>query len=151
MYTSFAEDVTCCLCGKNTDDVVNLGKLITVGGITAHHFSWLHIHKLWLRKVFEMKLKIPKSSPNMQLFENSKKNWKSIDKSKFTSALDYHFIKKHLPDKSRNWKNLIRWSPNLASSVEIIRQWRFKGFGFGETIISARVNPDFFQTSNKRK
>lgn len=58
-----------------------------------------HIHELSLRDVFETKLKIPTSSPNVPLFENFKKDWKSIEKSKISSGLDDRFIKKHLSNK----------------------------------------------------
>lgn len=55
-----------------------------------------HIYELSLRDVFETKLKIPTKSPNVQLFEDFKKIWGSIDRKKFKSGLKDRFVKKHL-------------------------------------------------------
>lgn len=40
-YTSLEESKPCCLCGRDTEDVVKFGKKNSVRGITAHHFCLL--------------------------------------------------------------------------------------------------------------
>lgn len=38
LYSSMEEAKPCSFCGKELDDPVKLGKKVTVGDITAHHF-----------------------------------------------------------------------------------------------------------------
>lgn len=40
LYSSFDEEQsdTCILCGRDIDNVIDYGKKIAVGGVTAHHF-----------------------------------------------------------------------------------------------------------------
>lgn len=38
LYDSLDEGHECVLCRSNVDDVINFGKKLTIGTVTAHHF-----------------------------------------------------------------------------------------------------------------